>query len=59
MNFAVQFQTASLQGSWAALLVTGSLHPTSTDWFGSLAGFATSRHVIQACLLHLEGGERH
>lgn len=55
MNFAIQFQAAGFWGGWAALLVTGSLHPTSTDWFGSLAGFATSCHVIQARLLHLEG----
>lgn len=54
VDFAIQFQTAGFGAGWAALLVAGSLHPTSTDWFGGLAGFATSCHVIQACLLHLK-----
>lgn len=57
VNFAVQFQTAGFHGSGAALLVAGSLHPAGTGWFGSLAGSATSRHVIQARSLHLEEGE--
>lgn len=57
VNFAIQFQAAGFHGSGAALLVTGSLHPAGTDWFGGLAGSATSRHVIQARFLHLEEGE--
>lgn len=58
VNLAVQFQTAGFGAGWAALLVAGSLHPTSTHWFGSLAGFAASCHVIQARLLHLQGERR-